>query len=192
MNVEHIVTILAVVFAGFGLLLNWAAIVSNTRSSKAQKQVDVIIECNNRYMKAASDLKIAISNDVSKFNSQDIFGREASKFGDLWRNYWSVYYEEWQYYQIGMVPLPFYKMWCMGLVRNFSRGEDEGFLGIELWEMWEKYGAKSWGYSENFESLVVELFRISKLSKENRNAELDRALSKVNYTRKSTRKRFGL
>jgi hypothetical protein len=188
--VQDYAVITATIMAAGGLWFNARAIKTQVRTSKAQKQIDVVMECNRRYEIASSRVRDVVRKFKTELSSQseiDLYEALEEPF----RAYWLVYYEEWQFYRIGMVPTQFFKYWCIGLSRNIAAPSMEGFGSIQLWDAWRRYGESSWGYTGLFVEHIRELKRISELPEPKWSKELDKTLNMIHRSSKKIHRELG-
>lgn len=188
---QSLTAIATALFAGVGLFFNWAAIRAQMRTSRAEKQVDVIMECNRRYEHASAKIRTA----VNQFRVFQARGDSAVSFRELvvepFRIYWLVFYEEWQFFTVGMVPSPYFRQWCMGLVRNFAAPQMEGFGTISLTQAWELFGNSSWGYTGPFVRHVDRLRKIARLPEVDWESAVTAAIAKTAQETKDAHHHLG-
>jgi hypothetical protein len=162
--VQSYAAIIAAMLAVVGLFFNWYAIRAQIRNSRAEKQIDVIMECNRRYEHSSARIRAVVStfliNHAKASASPSPSLRDA--VDEPFRGFWLVFYEEWQFYRVGMVPSAFFNLWCMGLVRNFGTATMEGFGEISLTDAWNEFGISSWGYAGPFVEHIHRLQEIAK------------------------------
>jgi hypothetical protein len=109
---------LALIVAIFGAGVAIQALREATRNSRVEKIADVLMECTSRYG-ALIELRHTLKKDMQ---SGDITAPSASR--RYYHAYWNLQWDQWTFFQLGLIPHEIYADWFMGRLGALSEAND--------------------------------------------------------------------
>lgn len=141
-----VVSMVGVVVAGLAISATKNAIRNQTGNSRIEKMADAVLQFGKRYEK--------IRAEVMKLKSKLPTGQAVShEMVDLERQFWSLQFEQWEFYQLGLVPHEIMERWLKARVTEFREPKIDSMFTEAMPISW-KNNRKTYRHAEEFQRFV--------------------------------------
>lgn len=162
---------LALIVAIFGAGVAIQALREATRNSRLEKIADVLMECTRRYGDLI-ELRHTLKKDVQ---CGDITAQSASR--RYYHAYWNLQWDQWTFFQLGLIPHEIYADWFMGRLGTLSEPNDS--FGGTFERGWTEIGRPSKAMFPEFAEFVDAIWALKGRSAIEARVEIEKLVTDV-------------
>lgn len=162
---------LALIVAIFGAGVAIQALREATRNSRLEKIADVLMECTSRYGDLI-ELRHTLKKDVQ---CGDIAAQSAAR--RYYHAYWNLQWDQWTFFQLGLIPHEIYADWFMGRLGALAEPNDS--FGGTFEEGWTEIGRRSKSMFPEFAEFVDAVWTLKGRSTAEARVEIDKLVEEA-------------